>query len=379
MSPRPITRPHRILFVCASLERGRDGVGDYTRLLADELAARDHAVSILASHDPYVDDATRGPASLAPQVPTLRLPASSPHGERLELARAFVREQQPAWISLQFVPYSFHGKGIPYRLADFLVGLGTAARWHVMFHELWVGALPGHGLRRRLVGVLQKTVILHSMRRLRPTVVSTQLPAHVQKLPYSDVALVPLFGNIPLAAPRELGDESREPFRIVYFGGFHEDIPGLRTQFRQARRYAEAVGRPPVLIALGGGGRFAPMALAAAAEALGPDSIVQTGYLVEREVDRLLAGADLGLSRGDAINAGKSGTTIAMLERGLPVILRGRQPAQPAVPEDSAGHLLYADDLRDSPKLVPLPSRRPPRPLLPEVADRYLALLTTRG
>ena len=44
----------RIAFLCGSLEPGRDGVGDYTRGLAEELQRQGHEVIIIALRDRFI-------------------------------------------------------------------------------------------------------------------------------------------------------------------------------------------------------------------------------------------------------------------------------------------------------------------------------------
>jgi hypothetical protein len=46
----------KIVFLCASLEPGRDGVGDYTRHLASECVRRGHECTAIALHDPHVNN-----------------------------------------------------------------------------------------------------------------------------------------------------------------------------------------------------------------------------------------------------------------------------------------------------------------------------------
>ncbi|MBC8041217.1 MAG: hypothetical protein H7Y06_11790, partial [Opitutaceae bacterium] len=48
----------KILFFCTSLELGCDGVGDYTRRLAGECAARGHDCTLIALNDTYVTRAS---------------------------------------------------------------------------------------------------------------------------------------------------------------------------------------------------------------------------------------------------------------------------------------------------------------------------------
>src|ERR1022692_2576923 len=44
----------------------------------------------------------------------------------------------PNWVSLQFVPFGFHPKGLPFGLPRHLMSIIGSRPLHWMFHELWV-------------------------------------------------------------------------------------------------------------------------------------------------------------------------------------------------------------------------------------------------
>ena len=46
----------KIIFLCGSLEPGRDGVGDYVLLLSGELVRQGHQASIIALNDVYLQE-----------------------------------------------------------------------------------------------------------------------------------------------------------------------------------------------------------------------------------------------------------------------------------------------------------------------------------
>jgi len=46
----------KIILVCSSLEPDRDGVGDYSRLLAGALITQGHECTLLALNDKFVRD-----------------------------------------------------------------------------------------------------------------------------------------------------------------------------------------------------------------------------------------------------------------------------------------------------------------------------------
>ena len=122
----------KIAFITSGLEPGRDGVGDYTRFLAQECTRQGAAVAALALNDALVK--TDAPAN-SEALPMLRLGRAQPWDVRFEQARRFLIEFAPDAISLQFVCYGYHPKGFAFRIAPFLQRLIGATRLQIMFHE----------------------------------------------------------------------------------------------------------------------------------------------------------------------------------------------------------------------------------------------------
>src|SRR3974377_1356146 len=103
----------RICFITSSLEPGRDGVGDYARDLASSCVTRGFDSQLSALNDGHIDvtvEETQTARGVA--IRTLRLSASRPWHARVRSARAFLQSFPPDWVSLQFVCYGFHRKGL---------------------------------------------------------------------------------------------------------------------------------------------------------------------------------------------------------------------------------------------------------------------------
>src|SRR5687768_4274253 len=125
-----------ILFVAPTLEPGCSGVGDYTRRLAEESVLQGNCCSLAAVHDNFVESAI---ATSERGISTLRLPTNMAWDQRLSALRDFVIEHPASLISLQFVTYGYHSRGLPFGLARALQTLAGAVRFQIMFHELWCG------------------------------------------------------------------------------------------------------------------------------------------------------------------------------------------------------------------------------------------------
>ncbi len=130
----------KIIFICGCIEPGKDGVGDYTRRLGCELIRQGISVGVLALHDCFVNtDQKEDQISDHTTISVYRLPHTFSHAKKTFSAKTWVEQNNPDWLSVQFVPYAYNDKGIPFRLANQLKEIGGERKWHIMFHELWLG------------------------------------------------------------------------------------------------------------------------------------------------------------------------------------------------------------------------------------------------
>ena len=242
----------RLLFLCSSLEPGRDGVGDYTRRLTQECVELGHTCALVALSDPHVSVLveTGGPGG----VSTLRLP---PHTD-FEAAAEFRERFAPDWISLQLVAYGLHPRGVLFAATPRLRKIIGPARLHVMFHELWLGNDAKPSLRHRITGALQKASLRRMLATLRPAFVSTTNPFYAALLHSIGVeaSILPLFGNIPIAQCEPLPEAvavCHQPGKTwlgVFFGGLYREWEA-EPFFGRLQRAAHKAGREVVLVQLG--------------------------------------------------------------------------------------------------------------------------------
>src|SRR5258708_26746090 len=124
----------RICFICGSLEPGRDGVGDYTTSLADELRRLGHNVILIALRDNFITEAmAANQQSAVGSTRSLRLPSAWPWPECIRHAKQQLDRFDPEWVSLQFVCYSFHPKGLVHGLSAKLAPLLMGRKLHIYF------------------------------------------------------------------------------------------------------------------------------------------------------------------------------------------------------------------------------------------------------
>src|SRR5690349_7383960 len=108
----------RILFICGALEPGKDGVGDYTRRLAGAVQSLGHEPAIIALYDSWVGEPTVAvQCAENNKILVLRIASNISERYRYRRAKEWVNTFDPVWISLQFVPYAYNPKGLPFSLA----------------------------------------------------------------------------------------------------------------------------------------------------------------------------------------------------------------------------------------------------------------------
>lgn len=321
----------RILFVCAGAEPGRDGVGDYTRRLVAELRSQGHYCLCVAINDRHIEQ-NSGENGFFRETGILRLSRKKSWAGRIERLRNTVAEFKPDWVSLQFVPYGFDPKGMPFFLPGRLGTIRGGFHWHMMFHELWHGEAAGSNLKESLVYFFQRSIIRRLLAKLQPLQVHTHIGLFMERLYRLGAApvLLPLFGNIPVveAAPEPWGevcpllqDRAKRTLKCGVFGSVAPgSLPAsLLSIIGEAARHR---GASPVFIHFGetGGGRSRDAwedAMRNIPE--GAEAVVLGPQTTER-ISAILQHLDLGVATTPPSALGKSGTFAAMREHGLPVI-----------------------------------------------------------
>lgn len=312
-------------------------MGDYARRLAGEMIRRGHASVCVALHDPHVDKITSLPQEIEGiAVPTLRLPTNMTWPQRMERLRAQLDEFHPDWISLQFVPFAFQHRGICLGLGKQLASLRTKARWHFMFHELWLGLDEDASFKHRVWGALQRFAILDMQGRLRPRLISTQSEPYRTALSRENIIaqILPLFSNIPRTE-----DNGWETLLKPLLGKFAKTVPArselylagvlgavhtewkietvLTTLLPLAKRFQKRL----VLVFLGKNNMSAAAFDELKTVLRNQADVVVTGERSGAEISQILNALDLGLATSPQQNIQKSGSVAAMQEHGLPVLV----------------------------------------------------------
>lgn len=196
----------KIVFLCGSLAEGLDGVGDYTRMLAIKLIKNGHKVGAVALNDHHATSIFGNDESVEGiQLPVLQIPSNISNADRYKYAAKFIRDFNPDWVSLQFVIYAFHKKGLPFGLGRQLSTLTKGRRVHIMFHEIWIGFTKISTFTHKITGLLQKGIIKKMVKKLQPSAICTSnfLYKLILKQAKIEVDILQLFSNIPFYAIKE--------------------------------------------------------------------------------------------------------------------------------------------------------------------------------
>ena len=322
----------KILFVCSCLEPGFDGVGDYTRRLAAGLVKQGVATGIISINDSYVNNiSTTTQQSDGVTIPVMRVPSSFFNQKKyINEVRQYVDQFSPDWMSLQFVPFGFHAKGLSTGLAKSLLTISAGRAWHIMFHELWVGIAKEESQKLVWWGRLQGLLIKSLIKTLQPKVIHTQTMLYRSLLNQMGLkaGYLPLFGNIPIDSYITLKDKLKTEgniIELVVFGLIHDGAP-IDTLAMDAAHYSAQKNKSVKLTFIG---RCGPEQgrWAAAWRAAGLPVTILGEQPAER-ISSVLSNSTMGVSATATAVIDKSGTVAAMREHGLPV-LSVSKPWQP--------------------------------------------------
>ena len=316
----------KIVFICGALEKGKNGVGDYTRRLSAELIRTGNQAKIIALNDSYVTK-TYEEFQHEEGIPVsvIRFPAMSQWNDRIKKANQFIGNFQPDFLSLQYVPFSFDDRGLPRKLAETLKAIANHAKWHIMFHELWIGIDEQSSVKHKLMGFVQRQIAKEVVKTLVPTTVHTQtkLYQHMLKRMGWNAILLPLFGNIPVSYHTNTGlKKSDSTLGFVLFGGIHYGAP-VRSFIEELTSFTSEKGIKAEITFIGCNGKEIGEWVSECVKAFLPVTI--SGEQSPHVISEVLLKADFGITTTPIILTEKSGSVAAMREHHLPVICVARK------------------------------------------------------
>lgn len=316
-----------ILFICGSAEPGKDGVGDYTRRLCGKLIRLGYQARILSLCDHQAISFTHETQMVEETTLIVnRIPVSTPNNQRFIWLQDVLNDFDPDWISLQFVPYSFNPRGLPFWLPSFLKRLSGNHQWHIMFHELWIGMDSDATFKSKCIGVLQKKIVLKILKGNENIIINTQTDLYQSKI--SDLGfkaqILPLFSNIikNVESKKETTTDEVE-LRFCVFGSIHYGAP-IEKFIEEIKLVMSTSDEKKTLkfVFIGNCG----VAIEEWKKVLLENKInfEITGFVTDEEISNIMSSCQYGISTTPYILNQKSGSLSAMLDHQLPVLCIAR-------------------------------------------------------
>lgn len=326
-----------IVFICGSLEFGKDGVGDYVRLLSAQILKEGHQATVIALNDNYVTESFKEEQiSKGEKISCYRIASKTSDYRKLKLVKSFIKNIDPEWISLQYVGFSYHRYGIAINLFFLRIIIGKR-KLHIMFHELWCGMSKRAKLKEKIMGRAQYFHLRILNYFLSPERIFTSIKPYAKELDSIKIQsqIVPIFSNIDLD---EQGNEEdyldtilksglssylkkRNDYLILGFFGSIYNRSGLKDLIDTTIKTADNLKKKILILSIGNNRSNVLEEILGGSKMV---SIVKTGPLNVGMINRMLMLVDLGIltTKADCLN--KSGTGIALMDRNIPVLISSK-------------------------------------------------------
>lgn len=311
-----------IIFICGSAEPGKDGVGDYTRRLCGELIKTGHDAQIIALCDQEATSFIRTSQEVeGTEILVNRISKSTNINQRRIWTQDILINFQPNWISLQFVPYSYNPKGLPFWLPSFLKKLKGNHKWHIMFHELWLGIDIESSFRHKCIGKLQQIIVKKIIKNINPYQINTQnqlYQFHLKSINLNS-DILPIFGNIPVTGVKNL---IKTQTQFVLFGTIHPGAP-FEDFISDLLTNAHQFLHPIKFVFIGKNGAELPTFTAILESQ--KISYYVLGIQSEDVISQVLINSDFGISTTPYFQTEKSGVYAAYREHQINTICISRE------------------------------------------------------
>ncbi len=133
-------------------------------------------------------------------------------------------------ISIHFVPYSFGRWGL---FLEFFVELYKFRKqWniHIMFHEIWIGDFVGASIKDKIIGKIQKFLVIKMIHKIKPFDIHTTNISYLKLLKKAGIHAnyLPMFGTIPIFNSSNESfsiKKQKNTVKVVLFGCCHMNWP----------------------------------------------------------------------------------------------------------------------------------------------------------
>lgn len=379
----------RIAFINSSFEPGKDGPGDYTRLLAQELERRGWRCGLFSFADRqrqnYLEEKQGG-------ISTFRFSKNLSWEERFEGLRDSIQQFQPDILSLGIVSYSLHPKGIVRGFAKKFTELNVQGLpWHLMYQEIWIGAHQEASVKDQIIGWIQKRYLTEFSKILKPQWTDCWNPVHQECLRRAGVeaTILPIMSTIPIyselkenegwrlmtANHQELRNSQKSDYWIFgFFGTLHPVWPP-EPLFSRLKKLAELHHKKIIMIALGDLRSGKGLWKALEEEYQENFIFMNEGEIASEKLSLMIQSLDFGIATTPWQILGKSSTVSAFFEHGVPVIVNREESYGYSERIESFNHpLAIRMDEGFEDKMLAA-KKTPVKAVLPEVADLFILRL----
>jgi len=311
----------RIIFICSSLMPGKDGVGDYTLKLSSELVRNGHECILISVNERiHFAEPGKSPEAIGSLL-VLRLGSNFSWKTRFALIRNFIQTKNADLISLQYVPYGFSKKGLPFMFTYYFKKLVKGIPAHVMFHELAVGRDSYRWSHRHLIRPIQLRLIRSLLMVETLWLVHTHLPLYFKQLarlgaPVKPLALISNIECLPLCRTDPFAINK---FRVVLFGQVGANH-SVREQLNNIVKFFSNTSIEVTLYIISSDIRVLTLSGQYYSCIKGLGKTLIRYYLPESEISKILSQSHLALTPNPRHALGKSGSVAAFLAAGLPVL-----------------------------------------------------------
>ena len=323
----------KIVFICGSLEPGMDGVGDYVQRIAGILKTKGHEVTLVALKDRYIKFLQTEKNEII-QVSVYRIPAIFSMRKRYSIISKIIEELKPDWISLQYVGFSYERYGLPLEMPFYLRDMARNSKLQITLHELWCGMDEFSKWTEQVLGFAQKLFLKSLITIVKPDLIFTSIEFYKDELSALGIKSIvaPVFGNIPLYefAPDDtwnkytyesglqLITKNLKDWLVITFFGTVYPCPGLDNLLNSTLEAAKKENQSLAVISIGNN-RLNNVE--ETIKLFRNTKYFSLGILPAEIINRIFDLTTFGVLTSPANRLNKSGSAIAMLERGIPILI----------------------------------------------------------
>jgi hypothetical protein len=346
----------KIVFICGCLEPGMDGVGDYVQRIAGTLKTKGHQVTLVALKDKYVkflqSDVEKNDIF---GVSSYRIPTTFSMRKRYSIISKIIEELKPDWISLQYVGFSYERYGLPWEMPFYLKTVSRNSKLQITLHELWCGMDKFSKWPERVLGFAQKLFLKSFIAIAKPKLIFTSIEFYKDELSSLGIKSIvtPVFGNIPLC---EFGPDDTwnkytyeselyliaknlKDWLVITFFGTVYPCPGLDKLLISTLEAAKKGNQNLAVISIGNN-RLNN--LEGNIKSFQNTKYFSLGMLPFEIINRIFDLTSFGVLTSPANRLNKSGSAIAMLERGIPNLISPLDKTYTMEMEKSGVHQVIA-------------------------------------